>query len=79
VRKRESSSLSIRTKQRGTDMFKVHHVFPSTGEWGSTEVETLTEAEAWYECKHKAKNSVGSVLTLYDPTGRVLKQETFGK
>lgn len=66
-------------KQKGKNMFKVHHVFPSTGEWGSTEVETLAEAESWYECKRKARNSIASVLTLYDPTGCILKQETFGK
>lgn len=59
-------------------MYKVHHVFPSTGEWGATIVDTLEEAEGWYECKRKAKNSISSVLTLYEDD-RIVKQETFGK
>jgi hypothetical protein len=60
-------------------MFKVHHIFPSTGEWGATIVDKLEEAESWYECKRKARNSIGSVLTLYDANDNVIKQETFGK
>ncbi len=57
-------------------MYCVHHIFPSTGEWGSTTVDTLAQAQAWYDCKLAARNSVPRVLTLYDPQGCILQQHT---
>ena len=59
-------------------MFKVHHIFPSTGEWGSVEVETLEEADSWYTCKLKARNIIPSVVTLYDKDDNIIKQIMLG-
>lgn len=63
---------------RGLTMYNVHHVFPTTSEWGSVIVDTLEEAEQWYECKRKSRNSIGVVLTLYDVDDNIVKQETIG-
>lgn len=59
-------------------MYKVHHVFLSTGEWAETTVDTYDEAVAWYACKRKARNAMLTVLTLYE-NEQLVKQETFGK
>ena len=48
-------------------------MFPSTGEWASLEVDTLEEAEKWYECKLLAKNTIKVIVTLYDSYDNVLK------
>jgi len=60
-------------------MFKVHHIFPSTGEWASVEVDTLEEANIWYACKLKARNIIPSVVTLYDKDDNVIKRNNVGK
>jgi hypothetical protein len=58
-------------------MFRVHHIFPSTGEWGSVEVDTLEEALTWYDCKIKARNVISSIVTLYEDNN-ILKQTMLG-
>lgn len=58
-------------------MFKVHHIFPSTGEWASLEVNTLEEALIWYECAVKARNVISSIVTLYEDNN-ILKQTILG-
>ena len=60
-------------------MFTVHHLFPSTGEWASVIVDTIEEAEAWYACQAKARNTIQVVLTLFDADKNIVKQETIGK
>lgn len=60
-------------------MFKVHHVFPSSGEWGSTIVDTLEEAEGWFECKTRSRGVIQSIVTLYDNDENILKQVVLGK
>jgi hypothetical protein len=53
-------------------MYKVHHVFPTTGEWGCTQVDTLCEAHAWYQCKLAGKTVMNRVVTLFGPDDEVI-------
>jgi hypothetical protein len=52
-------------------MYRVHHVFPETGEWASVHVDTLCEAYAWYKCKLAGKTVLGCVVTLFGPNDQV--------
>ena len=58
-------------------MFSVRHVFPSTGEWGSVEVESLDEALLWYGCKIKARNTIPTLVTLY-ASDKIIEQTILG-
>jgi hypothetical protein len=60
-------------------MFTVRHLFPSTGEWAAVIVDTLEEAELWYVCQSKARNTIQVVLTLFDADKNILKQDIIGK
>jgi hypothetical protein len=60
-------------------MFTVRHLFPSTGEWAAVIVDTLEEAELWYSCQSKARNTIQVVLTLFDADKNILKQDIIGK
>ena len=54
-------------------MYKVHHIFPETGEWGSTNVDTLCKALAWYRVKVLAPRVAPSnVVTLFGPNDEVI-------
>ena len=53
--------------------YTVLHEFPTTGEWGSTTVATLTEAEAWFECKTKTQPGIQRVVTMVDSAGTTIK------
>lgn len=52
-------------------MYKVHHVFPETGEWASTNVDTLCEAYSWYKCKLAGRTVLRCVVTLFGPNDQV--------
>ena len=52
-------------------MYKVHHIFPETGEWGSTHVDTLCEAYAWYRCKLAGRSVLQRVVTVFGPNDEV--------
>ena len=71
---------SDRAHQQNEDrMYKVHHIFPSTGEWASTLTDTLEEAESWFRCKSQVSSSLQSIVTLYDKDDNILKQQTVGQ
>lgn len=58
-------------KENGT-MYKVHHIFPETGEWGSTNVDTLCEALNWYRVKVLAPRVAPNVVTLFGRNDEVI-------
>jgi hypothetical protein len=53
-------------------MYKAHHVFPSTGEWGCTYADTLCKAYANYLCKLSGKSLLPFIVTLIGPNNEVL-------
>ena len=52
--------------------YRVHHVFPETGEWSQLEVDTLCEALACWKCKTSTACLEPRVVTVYDQNDRVL-------
>jgi hypothetical protein len=56
--------------------YAIHHVLIDTGEWGTTYVDSFTEAEISYRCKTAAKGNV--IVTFYSSNGDIIKQKILG-